>query len=131
MAQRESQTERAEKSVLPNLLSSEFATMGKKRIEDFVDAQKQLLEKLQESNKRWLARVQSEAGFASEFATKLTSARSIPDAATACQVWSSRRLEMMAEDGKHVFADAQMFMETGARLLSNGWGSKGRDGLGT
>ena len=47
---------------------------------------------------------------------------------TACQEWSSRRFEMMAEDGKHVFGDAQKFMETGARLLSSGWWSNGKPG---
>jgi hypothetical protein len=65
--------------------------------------------------------MQSEANLASEFASKLTTARSIPDAMTACQEWSSRRFEMMAEDGKHLFADTQKFIEAGARLVSNGW----------
>jgi hypothetical protein len=45
---------------------------------------------------------------------------------TAYHEWGSRRLEMMAEDGKHLFADAQTCMETSARLLSNGWWSSGK-----
>jgi hypothetical protein len=60
---------------------------------------------------------------ASEFAAKLTRARSIPEAMTACQEWTGRRFEMMAEDGKHAIADTQKFMKTGSRLLSNGWPS--------
>ena len=39
----------------------------------------------------------------------------------ACQEWTSRRFEMIADDGKHLLADTQKFMETGARLVSNGW----------
>ncbi len=121
MAQKESQSERTEKSSLPNLVPAEFAAMGKKRMEEFANAQTELLDKLQEANRQWIGRMQSEANLASEFAAKLTAARSIPEAMTACQEWTSRRFEMMAEDGKHLLADTQKFMETGARLLSNGW----------
>ncbi len=130
MAQKESHSERTEKSPLPNLVPVEFAAMGKKRFEDFVNAQTELWDKLQETNRQWVERMQSDANMASEFASKLTAARSIPDAMTACQEWTSRRFEMMAEDGKHLFDDTQKFMQTGARLLSNGWLS-GRPGAGT
>ena len=43
---------------------------------------------------------------------------------TAFQEWSSRRFEMMAEDGKHLLEDSQKFMETGAHLLSTGWSTE-------
>jgi hypothetical protein len=45
-----------------------------------------------------------------------------------CQQWSSRRFEMMAEDGKHLVEDGQKFMTMGARLLSNGWATKNASG---
>jgi hypothetical protein len=102
----------------PNLLSSEFATMGKKSIEELLNAQTELLKNLQETNRHWLEIVQSEAALASKFATKLTTTRSIPDAMTTCQEWSNRQIEMMAEDCKLLVADTQRFMETGARFLS-------------
>lgn len=118
---KESENERVEKSALPYPAPAEFAAMGKKRIEEFSKAQTELLDKLQETNRHWIERVQSEANLASDFAARLSAARSIPDAIAACQEWSSRRFEMMAEDGKHLLADTQKFMETSARLLSNGW----------
>jgi len=37
---------------------------------------------------------------------------------------------MMAEDGKHLLADTQKFMETGARMVSNAWLSS-RSGVST
>jgi hypothetical protein len=43
--------------------------------------QAELVEKVQEVNRRWLERVQSEASLAAEFATRMTSARSFPDGA--------------------------------------------------
>ncbi len=109
----------------------EFAEMGKKRVEEFVNTQTELLEKLQEMNRQWFDRAQSEANLASELTSKLTAARSIPDAMAAYQEWTSRRFEMMAEDGKHLLADTHKFTEAATRLLPNGSLIKGGGGLST
>jgi hypothetical protein len=103
----------------------EFAEIGKKRFEEFVNLQIQLLDTFQETNRQWFDRAKSEADLASEFASKLSAARSLPEAMTACQQYSGRRFEMMAEDGKHLIEDGQKFIEMGARLFSNGWSAKG------
>jgi hypothetical protein len=129
MTQKEARSEGAEKPSPLNMMPREIAAMGQKRVKDFVKAQNELFEELQESNKQWLDRVQSEANLASELASKLTSARSIPDAMAACQECWSRRIERMAEDGKHLFADVQKFTETGTRLLSNGWWHSSKGGV--
>lgn len=117
---KESQNERTETSALSSMPVG-FAAAGRKGFEDFTKAQTELMEKLRELNRQWIERVQSEANLASEFASKLSAARSIPDAMSACQEWTSWRFEMMADDGKHLLADTQKFMETSARLLSKGW----------
>jgi hypothetical protein len=130
-AQSESYAERTQKSSPPNLIDPELAAMGKKGVEEFANAQRELLTMLQETNRQWLDRMQSEAKLASEFAMKVMATHSIPDAMTACQEWTSRRFEMMAEDGKHLFADVQKIMETGTRLLSSGWHGNGRGGVST
>lgn len=121
MAQKEPNGERTEKSSLANLIPTQFAAMGKKQVEEFANVQTELLDKFQEANRQWFDRMQSEANLASEFASKLTAAHSIPEAMIACQEWTNRRFEMMAEDGKHLLADTQKFMKTGTRLLANGW----------
>ncbi len=131
MVQRESHSERLDKSSPANLAPTELAAMSKKRIEELFNAHTALLETLEESNRQWFNRAASEANLASEFASKLTAARSIPDALTACQEWGSRRFELMTEDGKHLAADMQKIMETGARLLATGWLPNGRGGLST
>ena len=120
MAQKESHTERTGKASSINLIPTEFAEIGKKRIEEFVNMQTELLNELQETNRQWFDRAQSEANLASEFTSKLTAARSIPEAMATCQEWTSRRFEMMAEDGKHLLADTQKFMEAVARLMPKG-----------
>lgn len=94
----------------------------------FVNAQTEFLDTLQETNREWFDRMQSEANLTSEFASKLTAARSIPEAIAACQEWTTRRFELIADDGKRLLADTQKFMETGARLLSSGWLTKSGGG---
>ncbi|HEY2534659.1 MAG TPA: hypothetical protein VGJ20_43260 [Xanthobacteraceae bacterium] len=98
----------------------EFTGLGSKRIATFAGIQMELFNQLQASNRRWFNRVQSDANLASEFASKLTAAHSLPEAMTACQQWSDRRLKLMAEVGQDLIADAQRFMATSARMLSNG-----------
>jgi hypothetical protein len=127
MPHKESNADRMEKSP-PNLLSPEFATMGKKSIEELLNVQTELFKNLQETNRDWLEIVQSESALASKFATKLTATRSIPNAMTTCQEWSNRQIEMMAEDSKLLVADTQRFMEIGARFLSSGWWSNRPEG---
>lgn len=124
MAQKEPQSERAEKFPLLNLAPAEIAAMGQKGMEDFINAQTELFDKLRETNQQWFERAQSEAKEASEFASKLTTVHSLPEAMTVWQEWMSRRFAMMAEDGKHLLADTQKFMEVGRRFLPNGSSSK-------
>jgi hypothetical protein len=124
MAQKGSQMGRAEKSlsIYPFASSlAQFTAIGSKRIDELAHLHTELLNQFQTSNRQWFDRAQSEANFASEFASRLTAARSIPEALTACQEWAGRRLELAAEDGRILFADAQRFMESGSRLLLNGW----------
>ena len=128
MAPKESHTEQTEKSSLPNLIPAEFAAMGKKRFDELVAMQTERLEKLQELNRNWFDRMQAEVTLASEFAAKLTAARSIPEFATAYQDWASRHMEMAAEDAKRIFADSQKLAEMGTRLFFNGSRPGGREG---
>ncbi len=96
------------------------AESGNKRVEDLINFQIELFKYLQEVNQDWLAHMQSEAGMASEFASKLAAARSMPEAAAAYQQWASRRIELLAEDGKRLFADTQKLTEIVARAFVNG-----------
>ena len=128
MPQQDSYIDRAEK-LPPNLLSPELGMMGKQCIEELFNVQTELLERLQETNRHWLERAQSEAALASKYATKLTATRSVAEAMTTCEEWTSRQIEMIAEDSKLLVADTQKLMQTGARLLWNGWRSARPEGL--
>ena len=120
MPQDDTQAERPAKSMTLDLFPAALAETGKQRVEDMIKLQAELLEYLQEANQKWLARMQSEAAMASEFATKLAAARSFPETATVCQEWTNRRIELLAQDGQRLFADTKKMMEAGARVLANG-----------
>lgn len=120
MAQKDPHIEKSATSSPLSLAPMELAEMGKKRVEATIAMQTELLDKLQEMNRESLARSHSEVDLASELASKLTAARSFPEAATACQAWASNRMNMFAEDDRRFAADSQKFVETGARLFSKG-----------
>jgi hypothetical protein len=128
MAQKESHGDRTQRSSPSNLIPPEFAAFGTKGLEGLLHGQPELLEKIQKINRDWLERMQLEATVASEFATRMTEARSVPEAAAIWQEWASRRMEMAAEDGKRLLENSQQFMETSARMLSNGSSLNGRRG---
>ena len=61
MAQMESDSERTEKSSSSTPIAAELAAIGKKRVEECINAQTELLGRLQERNRQWLDRLQQEA----------------------------------------------------------------------
>jgi Phasin protein len=105
----------------PEMFPAEFAEAGKKRLEDMMRLQSEFLKYLQDVNRNWLEHLQSEAALASECANKITSARSIPQTASAYQDWANRRMELFAQDGRKLLAETEEFLETGARMLADGW----------
>ena len=119
MANEETQGEQATQSAFMYTTPSELAAIGKKRMEEFVDAQKDLFDDLMQTNWKWIDRFQSETQLASEFFNKVAAARSIPDALSVYQEWTSRRIGMMVDDGEQLAADTRKFFERGAHLVPN------------
>jgi hypothetical protein len=105
----------------PQLFPAGLAASGKKQVEDMISLQKEFSEYLQEVNQNWLAHMRSEAALATQFATKLTATRSIPERATLCQEWTNRRMELFTEDSKRFLAETQKLMESSLRALASGW----------
>jgi hypothetical protein len=118
MTQKERDTDKSRKELpeFPIL----FAEMGKRNFEAMTNMQEELLDTVEEMNRDWLACAESEAALVSDFISKLTAARSPADTATACQEWMDRQMNLLAQDGRRLFADSQKFMQVGVRFLSNG-----------
>ena len=99
--------DKSTRSSAPGFGPGAFGEMGKKQFEAAVEMQKEFLDTMEEINRAWLTRAQSEVALASELAGKLATSRSIPDAATACQECMSRQMEMLAEDSRRMLADGE------------------------
>ena len=125
MAENKSDVAGTESAWLPDLIPSEFATMGKKSFEELAEIQTDLFAEMQQANLSWIDSMQKRVKLASEFGAKLTAARSVPETATAFQDWFSRRMNIAADDAQHILTDSQKIMDTGKRLLSGGWLSSG------
>ena len=138
MAQKGTSVDKSVKSATPGLFHAELAEMGKKSVDTIIHMQRELCDAFGEMNQEWFARAQAEANLASELATRLTTARSVPDTAIMYQEWMGRRMELFAENNRRFVADSQKFiedsrrfvahsqkfMEASARFLSGGFGGR-------
>ena len=102
-----------------NFMPVDLAATWKQYLDEFVNVQKELLQELQETNQYWADRGKAETDFAADFVTKLPALRSVPESRQAYQDWFRQRMEMAADDGKHLLSDSQKLMATSARLFSN------------
>jgi hypothetical protein len=109
MAVKEARSEQAE-SIQET--TAEVMAGTKKRLDEFASVQRDLFT---ETSRYWLDRMRTEADLASEFSAKLTTVRSVRDATAICQEWASRRMDMMAEDYKHLFDGVQKFTQLGTK----------------
>lgn len=98
--------------------TAEFTAFGKKRLGELTNAQEQCLEHVKEMTEQWVECVQSEILLATELASKLISARSIPDAMAACYDWSRGQVKLMGDYGKQVVDSTRKALDPGAQWLS-------------
>jgi hypothetical protein len=131
MAKNEYRSEQMESVTAFGLIPSALMTMGRQHIHECVKVHSELVDRFQEVNRNWLDHLRSEADLSTEFASKMTAARSVPDVAALLLDWNKRHIEMAKVDAKHLLADTQKIMEVGARLLPGGWlfNDKGRGSM--
>jgi hypothetical protein len=96
----------------------QFADLGRETFARLMALQKGFLETVQEMNQQWAASMNAEGALASELFAKLTAAKSIPDAASACQQWGSRQMEILAEQNRRVMATSERIAP---QLFGNGF----------
>ena len=107
------------------LIPSELLDVAKKKIETLLEVQKELMQTLEGINHELFNRAKKEADLASEFVGKLAAARSVPDATTTYQEWATKEMELLAADGRQMFAHGEKIMQASRRLFSNGMHSAG------
>lgn len=104
----------------PMFNPADFTKFGKEQSDALADIQKEFSKLIEQANADWLARVELERELASELTAKLSSAKSLPDAAKAYQEWMGRRMETMSRDGQKFFADSQKFVSSMNRFMTSG-----------
>ncbi len=85
-------------------------------LEDFADAQSQLWDRVQASNRNWLDRMQKEAALAADLANRLTSAKTLTETANVMQDWTVKHVELATEDARRMLSDTQEFIAAGAHF---------------
>ena len=105
---------------LSDLNAGGFLVLESKRVETVKEAQNLLLDTFEQFNRQQLARGKQEMEFASEFAGKITSARSVPDVMNAYQNWVSKRMALYMDDGRKLFENSQRVINTTMKLISIG-----------
>jgi len=125
MARTEAEPGKTEYAPPFNLGSPELAAAAEKRLAALAGMQSEFMEGIRAVNQRCVERVQAETKLAADLVAKLADSHSVADTTAAWQEWGSRRMQLVAEDGKRLVADGQRLMEQATRLLANGWLPKG------
>ena len=106
--------------------ASDFVAEGRQRIEEFSDAQSQFWDRLQNSNRKWFDRWQSEATMAADLANKLTAAKTLTETASIFQNWTVKHMEMAAEDARRALSDTQEILAASTRIWTRSSGGDGK-----
>lgn len=93
---------------------------GQHQREAALNLQKVILESCEQASGAWIDRMQSEISLWSDFATKLSSTKSIPEAFETCTKCASQRMQMAADDGRKLVEDAQQMTQKVVQSLGNG-----------
>jgi hypothetical protein len=117
MAQTDSKLDSAALSATA-LVHPEIIGFARKRMEALLDMQKEFVQTLEGFNRDLFSHAKAEAELVSEFMGKLTSVRSLPDATTAYHEWASREMELLAQDGRNMFANGEKLLQASRRLFT-------------
>jgi hypothetical protein len=103
---------------------TELVDLGLRQMEAFVEAQSALASRIQDASSGWMKRLETEAALGADLATKLTNARTIPEAASAWQDWTNRRVALVGEDTKRAMNDVRSLFAAAAMASVAGRGEE-------
>jgi hypothetical protein len=100
--------------------AASFFALGREQAEAATALQSEFIKAYEQTSHAWLARAQSEVTLWSDLATRLGSTRSPSDFLEAWTTCASKRMQMVAEDGQHLFNDGQEITQRISRAMNNG-----------
>lgn len=107
-------------SVFPNLMPPEVAKIGKRNLETLAAVQQEFLAAVNRANGTWVAYLNEEAALNSDFSKKVTSTRSIPDAAAAYQEWITQQINLLSKHAQKVLEETQDLTKSYTQAIGNG-----------
>jgi Phasin protein len=101
-------------------MSFPFAAMFAKDAESVAATQKLWMDTAERTNRDWVALFEAEAKLGSDFVSKVTAAKAIPDVAAAYQEWISGQMALVSKKWQTAFEDSQKLVNACARVAGNG-----------
>ena len=98
----------------------DIAKMGETQVQNFISVQRELWGLIEQSRQNWLGFAEAEGKLASEFATSLSSCKTVPEIMKVYQDWMTKQGELLAHDGQRLFADGQKFMTSATTIIGDG-----------
>lgn len=105
---------------MAKLMPTELTELGKRGVEATLNLQKEMSAAIEQASQNWSDRLKAETEMASEFTAKLTSCKSVPEAAQVYQEWLARRMKLVFDDSQKLVADSQKLMNSYTRAVFNG-----------
>ena len=96
----------------------ELLAAGEKQMQALTDLQKQMQSVCEDAARYATDRVQAEAELARSLGEKMSTVKSPTEAAQYYQEWLNRRMQLVAEDGQRVAADAQKLIGLSMRAFT-------------
>jgi uncharacterized protein (DUF2126 family) len=93
------------------------AEIGQKQMEAIMEAQKEITACCEQTMRGLADRMKLEVDLASDFTTKLRSAKSVPESVHIYQEWLGNRMKLSADQGQELMGDFQRFLNASARAM--------------
>ncbi len=117
--QKHSEPAAIEIAAAADAIRSHLGEFHSKGVKAGLQMQTEMLGAFEEIGREWMACAASQAELAFELPTRLTDARTIPDAIEAYQAWLGEWLELRGEASRRLILDGQKIVNPGARYMAS------------
>jgi hypothetical protein len=95
-----------------------FGEVGERSVNAGLRMQHEMADVFSEISREWFARATSKAELAMKLPSRLSSARSVPDALSAYQEWLGEWMTIASDDSRRFVSDSQKIMDAGTRCFA-------------
>jgi hypothetical protein len=96
----------------------ELNKLGMQQADAFKAMQTEFTTLFEEAKRAYTDRIETEQKLTAELIANLSQAKTVADGAKLYQDWMAKHLQLWAEDGRKMVADAQKFYAASSRLMT-------------